>query len=145
MIVQGPRPRGELGALATLCTPHKGVNEQDVADDTARNPVQGRTAEVLSFPTEHGEKVTLAPPAFVASLDRIPGIESSQLVQTVPTSFRVRLRLTRAACGKGCTLRSGRCSPGTGSSKSRSSARRNSRSSPSVASSPFPTSPGEPA
>ena len=54
--------------------------------------VQGRAADVLTFPTAHGEKATIAPLVFVALVDRIPGIEISQIVQATPTSLRVRLR-----------------------------------------------------
>lgn len=55
--------------------------------------VQGRTADVLRFPAAQDGKVTIAPLAFVASLDRIPGIALSQIVQSTPTRLRVRLRL----------------------------------------------------
>ena len=54
--------------------------------------VQGRSAELLTFATAHGEKVTIAPLVFVSLVDRIPGIELSQIVQTTETALRVRLR-----------------------------------------------------
>jgi phenylacetate-coenzyme A ligase PaaK-like adenylate-forming protein len=59
--------------------------------------VQGRAADVLTFPAERGERVTIAPLTFVALLDDIPGIELSQIVQTSPTHLEVRLRLAQRA------------------------------------------------
>lgn len=52
--------------------------------------VQGRAADVLTFPTERGEQVKIAPLAF--EFDHIRGVELFQIVQTAPTSLRVRLR-----------------------------------------------------
>jgi phenylacetate-CoA ligase len=54
--------------------------------------VQGRAADVLTFPTTGEESVTIAPLAFGALVDRIPGVELFQIVQTAPTSVRVRFR-----------------------------------------------------
>lgn len=53
--------------------------------------VQGRSADVLKFPTEHGEPVAIAPLAFGSLADRTPGVELFQIVQTAPTTLRVRL------------------------------------------------------
>ena len=53
--------------------------------------VHGRAADVLTFPAD-GERVTIVPLVFGTLLDRIPGIEQFQIVQTTPTSLRVRLR-----------------------------------------------------
>jgi phenylacetate-CoA ligase len=53
--------------------------------------VQGRIADLLTFPTDRGEHVSISPMAFGAVLD-VPGIEQFQLVQTAPTILRVRLR-----------------------------------------------------
>ncbi|MCG5215865.1 hypothetical protein [Streptosporangium sp. KLBMP 9127] len=58
--------------------------------------VQGRVAELLTFPTDRGEHVSISPMAFGAALD-IPGMELFQLVQTAPTTLRVRLRLADGA------------------------------------------------
>ena len=52
--------------------------------------VQGRSADVLSFPTEHGEQVSIPPLAF--EVDHLPGVELLQIVQNAPTRLRVRLR-----------------------------------------------------
>ncbi|MGV9771756.1 hypothetical protein [Streptosporangium sp. NPDC003464] len=53
--------------------------------------VQGRIADLLTFPTDRGERVGVSPMAFGAALD-VPGVEQFQLVQTAPTVLRVRLR-----------------------------------------------------
>lgn len=52
--------------------------------------VQGRTADVLSFQTQDGQRVAIAPLAF--EVDHIPGVNLFQIVQTTPTNLRVRLR-----------------------------------------------------
>ena len=52
--------------------------------------VQGRAADVLTFPTERGERVSIPPLAF--ELDHVPGIELFQIVQRTPTSLRVRFQ-----------------------------------------------------
>lgn len=54
--------------------------------------VQGRSADVLTFPTERGEPVAIAPLAFGSLVDRTPGVELFQIVQTAPARLRVRLR-----------------------------------------------------
>jgi phenylacetate-CoA ligase len=54
--------------------------------------VQGRAADVLTFPAVGGAPVAIAPLAFGNLLDRTPGIARWQIVQTAPTRLRVRLR-----------------------------------------------------
>lgn len=54
--------------------------------------VQGRTADVLTFPTHDGEPVTIAPLAFATLADQTPGLERFQVVQTTPTTLRVHLQ-----------------------------------------------------
>jgi phenylacetate-coenzyme A ligase PaaK-like adenylate-forming protein len=54
--------------------------------------VQGRAADMLTFPTQRGEQVSIPPLAFGTLVDRTPGIELFQIVQTAPTTLRVRLR-----------------------------------------------------
>ncbi|GHO55789.1 phenylacetate--CoA ligase family protein [Ktedonobacter robiniae] len=54
--------------------------------------VQGRVADVLTFPTERGEQVSIAPLVFGTLIDSLPGITLFQIVQTTPTNLRVRLR-----------------------------------------------------
>jgi phenylacetate-coenzyme A ligase PaaK-like adenylate-forming protein len=53
--------------------------------------VRGRSAEVLSFPTESGAQVSIAPLAF--DLEHVPGVDLFQIVQTTPTALRVRLHV----------------------------------------------------
>ena len=55
--------------------------------------VQGRAGDTLSFPTERGEPVTLAPLAFGTLFDRTPGVELFQIEQTAPATLRVRMLL----------------------------------------------------
>lgn len=59
--------------------------------------VQGRAADVLTFPTEQDERITLPPLLFGTSIYDIPGIEQFQIVQTAPANLRVRLRLEAGA------------------------------------------------
>lgn len=59
--------------------------------------VQGRSADVLTFPAEDGRRVPIAPLAFGILADQTPGVELFQIVQTAPTSLRVRLRLEAGA------------------------------------------------
>lgn len=57
--------------------------------------VKGRSGDVLSFTTAGGDKVFL--PSLVLSLDHVPGVEQSQIVHTVPSGVRVRLRFAPGA------------------------------------------------
>lgn len=59
--------------------------------------VQGRAADVLTFPTDGGERITLPPLLFGTSLYQVPGIEQFQVVQTGPARLRVRLRPAEGA------------------------------------------------
>ncbi|MFC4589798.1 phenylacetate--CoA ligase family protein [Sphaerisporangium corydalis] len=59
--------------------------------------VQGRAADLLAFPTASGDPTVLAPLQFATLLDRIPGIEQFQLLQTTPSTLRVRLTLAADA------------------------------------------------
>ena len=54
--------------------------------------VQGRAAYALTFPDAHGSSVTITPLTLSALLDRVPGVELAQIVQTAPTRLSVRLR-----------------------------------------------------
>lgn len=53
--------------------------------------VQGRTADVLTFSTDRGERVSI--PALMFEIVDAVGIELFQIVQITPTTLRVRLRL----------------------------------------------------
>lgn len=57
--------------------------------------IQGRSAEVLRFPTEGGEEVAIPPLA--VEIDHVPRVDLSQVVQTTPTNLRVRLRVATGA------------------------------------------------
>ncbi|MEW9550381.1 hypothetical protein [Nonomuraea sp. NPDC050783] len=54
--------------------------------------VRGRAADLLTFPGGNGEPVSLSPMLFGTLLDRTPGVEQYQIVQTAPATLRVRLR-----------------------------------------------------
>ena len=54
--------------------------------------VQGRAADVLTFPAAHGASVTITPLTLSALLDRVPGVELAQIAQIAPTTLRVRLQ-----------------------------------------------------
>lgn len=59
--------------------------------------VQGRAADVLAFPAKgrggrNAGRVEIAPLAFGTLVDRTPGIELFQIVQTAPATLRVHLR-----------------------------------------------------
>ncbi len=54
--------------------------------------VQGRAADVLTFHTNNGKPISIAPLVFVTLVDRTPGVEMFQIVQTTPTNLRVRLQ-----------------------------------------------------
>ncbi|MFI6599479.1 hypothetical protein ACIBHX_24770 [Nonomuraea sp. NPDC050536] len=59
--------------------------------------VQGRAADLLTFPTGGGEDVGISPMLFGTLLDRAPGVERFQLVQTAPATLRVRLQPANGA------------------------------------------------
>ncbi|HXR65776.1 MAG TPA: phenylacetate--CoA ligase family protein [Ktedonobacteraceae bacterium] len=59
--------------------------------------VQGRVADVLTFPTEGGEQVSIAPLVFGSLVDSLPGIELFQIVQTTPTNLHLRLQFAAGA------------------------------------------------
>lgn len=56
--------------------------------------VRGRSADVLTFDTEAGDAVAIAPLAF--EVDHVNGVDLFQIVQTSPTSLAVRLRIKAA-------------------------------------------------
>jgi phenylacetate-CoA ligase len=55
--------------------------------------LQGRMADMLHMYTENGELVSIPPLTFGTLADRTTGIKQFQIVQTSPTTLRVRLRL----------------------------------------------------
>ena len=54
--------------------------------------VQGRSADVLALTVPGGQAVPLAPLLFDALVDRVPGLERLQIVQTAADALRVRMR-----------------------------------------------------
>ncbi|WP_233160153.1 phenylacetate--CoA ligase family protein [Pseudonocardia sp. MH-G8] len=54
--------------------------------------VQGRAADLLTFPTPSGGTVTLTPLSLTTRLDKLPGVALFQIVQIVPTELTVRLQ-----------------------------------------------------
>ncbi|MEV0698724.1 phenylacetate--CoA ligase family protein [Saccharopolyspora sp. NPDC050389] len=54
--------------------------------------VAGRAADVLSFPADGGGHVSISPMLVGTVLDRAPGIDGFQILQTTPTTLRVRLQ-----------------------------------------------------
>lgn len=52
---------------------------------------------MLTFPTGRGERITISPLAFSTLVERTPGVELFQIVQTAPASLRVRLRPANSA------------------------------------------------
>ena len=101
-----PTPPGEQShtvLLSNLANRVQPILRYDLGDSILQRPdpcpcgsplpairVQGRAADILVFAAESGEPVGIAPLAF--EFDHIPGIELSQIVQTTPTTLRVRLR-----------------------------------------------------
>ena len=59
--------------------------------------VQGRVADVLTFPTQSGDQIKIAPLVFGTLVDRTPGVQLFQIVQTAPTTLRVRMHPTAGA------------------------------------------------
>lgn len=107
-----PTPPGEYShtvLITNLANRLQPILRYDLGDSVLQRPdpcpcgnplpairVQGRTADRLIFHSEGGEPITISPLAFGLLLDRIPGIERAQIVQTAPTGLRVRLRTTHA-------------------------------------------------
>lgn len=54
--------------------------------------VQGRTTDILTFPSRQGEPVHITPLVLSTLIVHIPGIDLFQIVQTTPTHLRIHLR-----------------------------------------------------
>ncbi|MFO0845320.1 MAG: hypothetical protein U0797_23540, partial [Gemmataceae bacterium] len=101
-----PVPPGEQShtvLLSNLANRVQPILRYDLGDSILQRPdpcpcgnplpairVRGRSADMLSFPTEGGERVSIPPLAL--EVDYVPGVDLFQIVQTRPTSLRVRLR-----------------------------------------------------
>ncbi len=59
--------------------------------------VQGRAADVLTFPTPSGGQIRVAPLQLATLFDRTPGVHQFQIAQTAPTTLRVRIRADSGA------------------------------------------------
>ncbi|KOU57380.1 coenzyme F390 synthetase [Streptomyces sp. MMG1533] len=58
---------------------------------------QGRASEALTFQGGNGEAVEVAPIALAGVVDRAPGLELAQVVQTGPAALSVRVRAAQQA------------------------------------------------
>lgn len=100
----GPGEHSHTVLVTNLANRTQPIIRYDLGDSVIERPdpcpcgnplpairVQGRAADVLTFPTEKGQHVTVPPLAFGIVVDRIAGIELIQIVQSAPTQLRVRL------------------------------------------------------
>ncbi|GAA4324314.1 hypothetical protein GCM10023086_50660 [Streptomyces venetus] len=96
--------------LTSLCRWAQPILRYDLGDSVLLRPdacpcgdplpairVRGRAADLLSFPRRDGGSVRIVPMAFETLLERIPGIDLFQIVQTAPTCLRVRLLFAAGA------------------------------------------------
>lgn len=106
-----PSPPGEQShtvLISNLANRVQPILRYDLGDRVLQRPspcpcgnplpairVHGRTADVLHFSTERGERIAI--PALALEVDNVPGIALFQLVQTSTTSLHVRLRLEHDA------------------------------------------------
>ncbi|MFC4587704.1 hypothetical protein [Sphaerisporangium corydalis] len=102
-----PTPPGEpshTALLTNLANRVQPILRYDLGDSVMARPdpcpcgnplpairVQGRAADVLTFPTGRGDRVGITPMAFGTLLDRTAGVERFQIAQTTATTLRVRL------------------------------------------------------
>lgn len=103
-----PVPPGEqshTALLSNLANRVQPILRYDIGDSVLQRPdpcpcgnplpairVLGRAADAFSFPTDGGDRVTIAPLAFGTLLDSTAGVELFQILQTAPTTLRIRLR-----------------------------------------------------
>ncbi|MFI1702596.1 phenylacetate--CoA ligase family protein [Streptomyces bobili] len=108
-----PTPQGQESftvLLTSLCRWAQPILRYDLGDRVLLRPdacpcgdplpaikVRGRAADLLSFPRRGGGTVQIVPMAFETLLESIPDIELFQIVQTSPTTLRVRIRSTAGA------------------------------------------------
>jgi len=108
-----PTPPGEQShtvLVSNLANRVQPILRYDLGDAVVQRPdpcpcgdplpairVQGRAADVLTFPDEQGEPVAIAPLVFGALADRIPGLQRLQVVHTTPTTLRLRLQAAAGA------------------------------------------------
>jgi phenylacetate-CoA ligase len=108
-----PTPKGEPShtvLISNLANRVQPILRYDLGDRVLQRPdpcecgnplpairVQGRSADVLTFPGAHGAAVKLTSPTFGTVVDRTPGVELFQIVQATPTELAVRLRYADGA------------------------------------------------
>lgn len=59
--------------------------------------VEGRTDEILAFPTSHGEPIQILPMALSTVVEAAPGVSRCQVIQTAPNDLTVRLETSVGA------------------------------------------------
>lgn len=103
-----PVPAGQPShtvLLTNLANHVQPILRYDLGDSVLRRPdpcpcgqpgpaiqVQGRAADLLTFPGRDGAQITLAPLPLATLLESVPGLELFQIVQTGPAMLRLRLQ-----------------------------------------------------
>jgi phenylacetate-coenzyme A ligase PaaK-like adenylate-forming protein len=103
-----PTPPGEQShtvLVTNLANRVQPILRYDLGDSVLQRPapcpcgnplpairVQGRAADLLTFPTPTGRPVTITPLTLATGLDRLPGIALFQIEQTTPTDLLLRLQ-----------------------------------------------------
>jgi phenylacetate-CoA ligase len=104
----GPVPPGSVShtvLMTNLANRVQPIIRYDVGDQVLMKPepcacgnpapalrVQGRTSDVLTFPDDDGRALVAVPPLALGTvIDRTPGVELFQIVQTTSTGLQVRL------------------------------------------------------
>jgi phenylacetate-coenzyme A ligase PaaK-like adenylate-forming protein len=103
-----PTPPGEQShtvLVTNLANRVQPILRYDLGDSVLQRPdpcpcgnplpairVQGRAADLLTFPTPTGQSVTITPLTLSTRLDRLPGIALFQIEQTAPTELLLRLQ-----------------------------------------------------
>lgn len=104
-----PGERSHTVLVSNLANRVQPILRYDLGDSVLQRPdpcpcgnplpairVRGRSADVLQFPSSDG-RVVIPPLAFASLADRTAGIELFQIVQTAPTTLRVRFNAAEGA------------------------------------------------
>ncbi|MEU4360346.1 phenylacetate--CoA ligase family protein [Promicromonospora sp. NPDC023987] len=99
-----PGQRSHTALLTNLANRTQPILRYDLGDAVLLRPdpcpcgdplpalqAQGRAADLLTFPGRSSQPVTIAPLAIGLALERLPGVELFQIVQTAPASLSIRL------------------------------------------------------
>ncbi|MDX8143249.1 phenylacetate--CoA ligase family protein [Lentzea sp. BCCO 10_0061] len=105
-----PGQRSHTALLTNLANRTQPILRYDLGDSVLVRPdpcpcgdplpaiqVQGRTADLLTFPTRSGEPVSITPLALSLALEHLPGVELFQIVHTTPTALSIRVQPTPGA------------------------------------------------